>query len=115
MPSRPHFDLPFRFERRADGRAVAVVTEQDSLAEIGNAVELCLRFEQGDRRTLPGYGRPRVLAFTTDSDLARAQVQQTIEDAEPRVRPLVERAAYSTDDPGLLRIFAMYQTGEIEP
>ena len=110
MPTRPHFSLPFRVEYGRGARAVIPVTEQDSLAEIGDCVELALRFEQGDRRTLPGYGRPRALAFTTDEDLARAGVQQAIDDAEPRVRPLVT-AAHESDDPGLLRILTMYETG----
>jgi hypothetical protein len=106
----PHFDLPFRFVARGAGGVQAAVVEQDSLAEIGNAVELVVRFEQGDRRTLPGYGRPRTLAFTTDPELARAQIQQAIDDAEPRVRALVT-AAFDSTDPGLLRILTMYETG----
>lgn len=110
MPLRPHFELPFRVEYGRGARAVIPVTEQDSLAEIGDCVELAVRFEQGDRRTLPGYGRPRALTFTTDPDLSRAQIQQTIDDAEPRVRALVS-AAFESDDPGLLRILTMYETG----
>jgi hypothetical protein len=109
MTAIPHFDLPFRFESRG-GVVAAAVVEQDTLAEIGNAVELVVRFEQGDRRTLPGYGRPRALAFTTDPELARAQIQQAIDDAEPRVRALVT-SAWESDDPGLLRILATYETG----
>lgn len=110
MADLPHFSLPFRVEYGRGIRAVIPVTEQDSLAEIGDCVELVLRFEQGDRRTLPGYGRPRTLAFTTDPDLARAGVQSAIDDAEPRVRSLVS-AAYESEDPGLLRILTMYETG----
>jgi hypothetical protein len=110
LPERPHFSLPFRVEYGRGARAVIPVTEQDSLVEIGDCVELVVRFEQGDRRSLPGYGRPRSLAFTTDPDLARAQIQQAIDDAEPRVRALVA-AAYESEDPGLLRILTMYETG----
>jgi hypothetical protein len=112
MATRPHFDLPFRVEYGRGGQATIPVTEQDSLAEIENACELALRFEQGDRRTLPGYGRPRSLAFTTDPDLARAQIQPTIDDAEPRMRALV-LSMRDLDDPGLIRILAMYETGVI--
>ena len=112
MPVRPHFDLPFRFEHSRMGYTRAAVVEQDSLAEIGNAVELVCRFEQGDRRTLASYGRPRVLAFTTDPDLARAGVQQAVDEAEPRVRALVEHA-FESGDPGLLRILTMYETGVV--
>jgi hypothetical protein len=110
MTQRPHFSLPFRFEWRG-GRLVVPVTEQDSPDEIADCVELALRYEQGDRRSMPGYGRPRTLAFTTDDELARAQIQQTIDDAEPRVRAVIG-SAFDTDDPGLLRIRAMYETGE---
>lgn len=111
MPERPHFALPFRFVPRGAGGVAAAVTEQDSLAEIGDCVELAVRFEQGDRRTLPGYGRPRALAFTTDPDLARAQIHQAIDDAEPRVRALLTQSIFDTDDPGLLRILTTYETG----
>ena len=111
MAVRPHFALPFRFDVGGGGRAVAAVTEQDSLAEIADCVELVLRFEQGDRRTLPGYGRPRTLAFATDPDLARAGIQQAVDDAEPRVRALVSTGMPDLADPGLLRILTMYETG----
>jgi hypothetical protein len=112
MPVRPHFALPFRFETHRGGVAVAAVTEQDSLAEIGDAVELCLRFEQGDRRAMPSYGRPRSLAFTTDAQLAASQVRATVDEAEPRVQALT-RGAFDLDDPGLLRILTMYETGAV--
>jgi hypothetical protein len=111
MPVRPHFDLPFRFDT-SRGIAVAAVVEQDSLAEVGNAVELCLRFEQGQRRAMPSYGRPRSLAFTTDAQLAASQVQATVDEAEPRVRALA-RGAFDLEDPGLLRILTMYETGVV--
>jgi len=111
MPDRPHFSLPFRVRRDRQGRAFIPVTEQDSLAEIGDCVELCLRYEHGDRRTLPSFGRPRSLAFTVDREFARAAVQQTIDEWEPRVRALVHNAAHDPEDPGLLRILALYEAG----
>jgi hypothetical protein len=113
VPDYPHFSLPFRFAQGA-GELVIPATEQDSAEELGDCVELTLRTEQGQRRTLPGFGRPQTLAFMTDRELARAVVQQTIDDAEPRVRPYVQRADLLPRDPGLLRLLAMYEM-EVEP
>jgi phage baseplate assembly protein W len=114
MPANPHFSLPFRFERLADGTQRTAVTEQDTALEIGDAVELTLRTIQGERATLPGFGRPESLLFTLDRDLARSMVQEAIDDAEPRVRALVEAAPIDTQDPGLLRLIALYDIGEGE-
>ena len=87
----PHFSLPFRFDALRGGGAEIPVTEEDSYAEIGDGVELVLRTEQGQRRTLPEFGRPQSLAFMADRTLAQAIVQQTVDDADPRVRALVQR------------------------
>ena len=106
---RPQWDLPFRVERDRYGNARIPTVDQDSTRAIGNCVELAVRYEQGDRRTLPSFGRPRVLAFTTDREMARVQIQQTIDDWEPRVRSIVRNAPLDPDDPGLLRILAMYE------
>jgi phage baseplate assembly protein W len=111
----PHLALPFAFAAR--GVVVSgvtpvryvPVTEQDSLAEIGDCVELTLRTEQGQRRTLPEYGRPQSLAFTQDRELARAQVQAAVDLAEPRVRALVQQGELDPDDQGLLRLLTMYE------
>lgn len=108
MAELQHFGLPFRFEQLRSGEQVIAVTEQDTTAEIADCVELTLRSEQGERRTLPSYGRPQMLAFTHDRDLAQSVIQQTILDAEPRVRALVEQAAIDPEDEGLLRLLAMW-------
>lgn len=114
MATNPHFALPFRFERLRGGQQVIPVAEQDTVSEIGDCVEMAVRTEQGDRRTLPSFGRPQTLAFTLDRDLARAQVQQTIDDCEPRVQAYVARGQIDLDDPGALRLRAEWYatTGE---
>lgn len=111
MAERPHFSLPFRFERLSDGRQRVAVTEQDTADEIGDCVELTVRTVQGERGTLPDFGRPETLEFIVDRNLARSLVQQSIDDAEPRVRAVVEAAPLDTQDPGLLRLRALYEMG----
>jgi hypothetical protein len=112
VPDLPHFSLPFRFETW-HGETVIPATEQDGADELGDCVELALRTEQGQRRTLPGFGRPETLAFMTDRELARSLVQQTIDDAEPRVKPFVQQAALDLADPGVARLLTMYES-EVE-
>ncbi len=104
MAELPHFSLPFRLQ----GASFAV-SEQDTIDEIADCVELILRTEQGQRATLPAFGRPEMLAFTTDRELARVQVQQAIDDSEPRVRATVQRGDLDPRDPGVLRLLAMYE------
>lgn len=47
----PQFAIPFRF----DG-ATAVVVEQDTDEEIRSCVETVMRYRQGQREELPGFG-----------------------------------------------------------
>jgi hypothetical protein len=101
-PTNPHLGLPFRVE----GNAFAV-TEQDTADEVADCVELALRTVQGERRTLSSFGRPDHLEFISDRDLAQAEIEQTIEDAEPRARGYVERDD-SQADQGILRLKAMW-------
>ena len=102
MTDLPHWSLP----PRLDGRSFAV-TEQDSSDEIADCVELALRTVQGERRTLPEFGRPDFLEFTSDRDLAVAETQQTIEATEPRARTIIERDDRDADQ-GVLRLRAMW-------
>jgi hypothetical protein len=102
MAELPHFSQPFRLE----GHSIAV-TEQDSNADVADCVELTLRTVQGERRTLPAFGRPDTLVFTTDRDLAQAMIEQAIDDAEPRARAYVEREDDAADE-GILRLRAMW-------
>lgn len=101
MAELPHFSLPFRLE----GSSIAV-TEQDSAAEVADCVELTLRTVEGERRTLPAFGRSDIV-FTTDRDLAQATIEQAIDDAEPRARAYVERDDDAADE-GILRLRAMW-------
>ena len=113
-PTNPHFSLPFRFNFQRGGRLGIAVTEQDTTDEIADCVELCVRTYQGQRPTLPGFGRPQMLLFTTQRELARSLLQQAIDEAEPRVEALIQKDAPDASDEGLMRLLAMYelQTGE---
>ena len=101
-PVNPHFGLPFRVV----GTSIAV-TEQDTAAEVADCVELCLRTVQGERATLTSFGRPDNLEFITNRDLAIAEVQQTIEDNEPRALAHIESDDSQADE-GILRLKAMW-------
>jgi phage baseplate assembly protein W len=108
MAQLPHWSMPFRFEVLRSGEQIVPVNEQDTVADVADCVELTLRTEQGERRTLPEFGRPQMLAFTTNRELAAGMVQQAITDAEPRARALVEAAPVDPSDEGLLRLLAMW-------
>jgi phage baseplate assembly protein W len=101
-PVDPHLSMPFRL----DGDHFAV-TGQDTAAEVADCVELTLRTVQGERRTLPEFGRPDFLEFTSDRDLVVAETQQAIEAAEPRARAMVERDDRDAQE-GILRLQAMW-------
>ena len=101
-PTLPHFSMPFRLE----GASFAA-NEQDTAEEVADCVELTLRTVQGERRTLPDFGRPDRLVFSTDRLLAVNSVQQAIEHGEPRARPLVESDA-SDAEQGIMRLRVMW-------
>jgi phage baseplate assembly protein W len=105
-PTNPHFGMPFRLQRHA-----FAVTEQDTAAEVADCVELTLRTVQGERRTLPEFGRPDFLEFTSDRELAVAETQQAIENAEPRARAMLERDDDHAEE-GILRLRAMWSFDE---
>jgi hypothetical protein len=105
-----HFALPFRFAGAGDRQAAT--TEQDTVAEIADCVELTVRTVAGQRLTLPTFGRPETLEFATDADLAAAQLEAAIDEAEPRARPIVE-GDYDPTDPAVLRLRALFQPEEI--
>jgi len=112
-PTNPHFSLPFRFVGMRSGEQVIPTVEDGSLDELGDCVELTLRTEQGQRRTIPAFGRPQTLAFMTDRELARSVVQQAVDESEPRVAAYVQSADIDPADPGLHRILTMYEV-EVE-
>jgi phage baseplate assembly protein W len=111
MTDIPHLALPPRIDPSTGSLAV---NEQDTNADIADCVELTLRTVQGQRRTLPSFGRPEMLEFIVDRDLAVSLVQQAIELAEPRARPAVEAAPIDTTDPGLLRLLAFWELNQEE-
>lgn len=108
MPDPRHFTIPFRFETLRTGRARAASTEQDTPAEVADCVEVIIRTTAGERAQLPGFGRPDSLEFGTGVDLARAQLQTAIDESEPRARAVVE-GDYDPNDPGVMRLRAMYE------
>lgn len=79
----PHLALPVRY---VNGRVVTV--EQDSDAEIAQAVEVILRFEPGMRPELPDFGVPDQTFRVGGVD--RDAIVKAIEKFEPRVRAFVE-------------------------
>jgi phage baseplate assembly protein W len=84
----PHFTLPFSFVSDGTGGLVAGVAEQESVAEIESCAEAILRTVQGQRTTLPDFGRPE-LEFNTDPELVRATLAAALLEWEPRVQALV--------------------------
>lgn len=104
----PHFSLPFRFNQVRGGKLEVAYSEQDTIDEIADCVELVCRTDQGQRVTLPGFGRPSILRFTTHHDMARSLMQQAINEADDRVEALVEREQPNAADPGQMRLYAMY-------
>lgn len=111
MADYPHFSLPFRFEAQHDGSRRIPVTEENTIDEIGDCIELLLRTVEGERGTLPGFGRPQI-EFAGNRELARSLVQQVLDEYEPRVRNIVERADLDPDDEGVLRLLTMYGVSE---
>jgi hypothetical protein len=108
-----HFALPFRYVRVAGGGVRPAVTREGSTEEIADCVELALRTVRGQRTTLPNFGRPDQLEFSTDPRLAAALLSTTIDEAEPRARGVVE-GDHDPNDPGAMRLHAMFELTYIE-
>ena len=112
MAESPHFALPFRFELAGGGGIAAAVTEQDTVEEIADCVECTLRTVAGERATLPEFGRPETLEFAVNRELARAQLTQALNEAEPRAVSIVQGDDVDPEDPGVLRLRAMFSLVE---
>ena len=84
----PHFRLPFAFVSDGVGGLIADVVEQESIDEIGGCCEAILRTVQGQRTTLPEFGRPE-LEFNTQPELTRATLAGALLEWEPRVQAFV--------------------------
>lgn len=96
MTDIPHFSLPFAWVTSGAGGVTARVNEQESVAEIAACCEAIIRTVQGERTSLPEFGRPE-LEFNTSSDLTRAALSQALILFEPRVQALIT-AGVDPDD-----------------
>jgi hypothetical protein len=88
MTDVPHFTLPFEWATAPTGGLAARECEQESALEVGACAEAIIRTVQGQRTTLPSFGRPQ-LEFNTSAAMTRAVLAQALRDQEPRVEALV--------------------------
>lgn len=88
MTDIPHFSLPFAWVTSGTGGVCARVYEQESVAEIASCCEAILRTVQGERTSLPDFGRPE-LEFNSDAALTQAALSQALTTYEPRVQALI--------------------------
>lgn len=91
MTDIPHFTLPFQWTAPGTGGVAALTCEQESVTEIGSCCEAILRTVQGQRTTLPAFGRLE-LEFNTDPGVVRAALAQALLQWERRVQSLIEAA-----------------------
>lgn len=94
---RPHFALPFQFAPASTGGLAAREVEQESVEEIGACCEAIIRTVQGQRTTLPAFGRPQ-LEFNMEPQLTSVALASALREFEPRVEPLVSSAPSADDD-----------------
>lgn len=92
---------------------VAATHPEGSTEEIADCVELALRTVQGQRKTLPTFGRPDFIQFSTDPTIAAAAAGTTIDEAEPRARGVVQ-GEFDSQDHGIMRLLAMFELTYIE-
>jgi phage baseplate assembly protein W len=86
MPDTPHFAIPFR--RTPDGKSV-VVTEQDSIDEVGDCVFALLTTPLGARLDLPEFG---VLDQTfQEGGVDLNEIQSAIAQWEERADVLIDQ------------------------
>jgi hypothetical protein len=88
MTDVPHLVLPFQWATAGTGGLAALECEQESAEEIGSCAEAIIRTVQGQRSSLPSFGRPQ-LEFNTSAATTRAVLAQALRDQEPRVEALV--------------------------
>jgi phage baseplate assembly protein W len=76
MTDLPHFSYPFRF-----ATPQVAVSEQDSLDEITDCVQVILLYPQGSRPELPAFGLPDpTFSPRVDTD----EIRSVIAEWEPR-------------------------------
>lgn len=85
-PEIPHFSLPFRFER-SGAHGMIAMSEQDSIDDIANCVELIVRTPINWRDESPDFGIPdltfKILPIRPET------IEQLVSPLEPRVKILV--------------------------
>lgn len=91
MTDIPHFTLPFQWTRDPLGGLSAAVAEQESTPEIAGCCEAIIRTVQGQRTSLPAFGRPE-FEFNTDPAFARTSIAAALVEWEPRVQSLITAA-----------------------
>jgi len=79
----PHFDLPFRIGTKA------AIVQQDTIEDVTNCVEVCVRTHVGRRKELPQFGIPD-LTFR-DQPIKMSDVLQQISSNEPRAIVLIDQ------------------------
>ena len=104
MPDIPHFTVPFQWARNPRGGLQAGTVEQESTAEIAGCCESILRTVQGQRTSLPEFGRPE-LEFS-DPAFSQSAVASALVAFEPRVESLVT-ATPDDDDPEIQLVRAL--------
>lgn len=88
----PHFTLPFQFTEAG----AVTVAEQESVAEIASCCEAIIRTVQGQRTTMPEFGRPE-FEFSGDPRFVRTALASALTEFEPRVESLVSAEYDDTD------------------
>lgn len=96
-PANPHFTLPFQFISDGTGSLSVAVAEQESVAEIATCGEAVIRTVQGQRTTMPEFGRPE-FEFNGDPAFVRSAIVSALSEFEPRVESLVTSEIDPTDE-----------------
>lgn len=104
MPDIPHFTIPFQWGRSPLGGLQVLTVEQDSTSEIAGCCEAILRTVQGQRTSMPEFGRPE-LEFS-DPEFSQSAVASALVTFEPRVESLVT-ANPDDDDPEIQLVQAL--------
>lgn len=93
----PHFTLPFAWGLSAAGGLAATVCEQESVTEITACAEAVIRTVEGERTSLPDFGRPE-LEFDTDPEWTRTVLGNALLQWEPRVTALISANPDPSDE-----------------
>ena len=105
MTDIPHFSLPFAWVTSGAGGVCAREVEQESVAEIAGCGEAVIRTVQGERTSLPEFGRPE-LEFNSNPALTQAALTQALLTFEPRLQSLIT-AGVDPDDPEVQMVRAL--------